>query len=428
MSVAGSRKRRQFPRHVLGIGYRRPLGHDPAQLVDEDDGRLFGALFRAFLGLETETTAAAYERLYHDLVGFVADCLKASTDLYVGGVRRVSAKDFTSRSWYLATLIDQNARSYARRCLHLSQRSADSYSEADPWTPILRRTRQRIVQAESRRRNALRAALKSAISVAAGLSESNEHLSRGDFVRALSENSTQLAYILERDFEVRLPGQPAFFKEHAKDSFETFLSAFQRQLDSISGDADVTIIVEATRQEYAQDSLAKAYDEYLVGPRAQEEDKVRLQHRSQFSTTFRAFRARSLGETVGLMWVQPTKSALRLLDLFVAEHMRGSRVAQLLIRRAIEMADTQVEIRRDSVPAGRIAWFEDMGFHSDAQNQRTSSLCYVLFKLEERESSESISFEMMPRGLHKPGRHEDGNHRPARHGAARARARVPRSR
>jgi nitrogen fixation protein len=69
--------------------------------------------------------------------------------------------------------------------------------------------------------------------------------------------------------------------------------------------------------------------------------------------------------------------------------MRSSRVSQLLIRRAIELADAiegddvNVEIKNKYVPKkpkDRTKWFKEVGFHIDRQNQSTV-LTYKIFKL-----------------------------------------------
>ncbi len=381
-SVQGSRTRRAFPHHVLGIGYRLPGGDASGRDRDEDDERLFNAVLTNFVGLEVETTAVKYEDLYKKLYKLVRSNLATSPELYVGGMRKILVED--PRTWYHRALIDQTARSYAFRCLQLSQRAADGYRESNPWTPMLRRARQRVIQLESRRRNAIRGSLRSAIGVAAGRSESSNELTRDDFRRALCAHGLQLAYILERDFEVRFPGGPALFCAHARDSFERFLSFIQEQLEIASGDTNVIVTSVTSKAELRNDDVALRYDEFLQSANATSQDKARYENRKgRAARDATIIKATSLGETVGLMWMRRNGAEVELFDLFVAENMRGSRTSQLFIRHAIDAATNEVRIPLGLVPERRKNWFRNVGFIAQPAAGPPTYLSYQCFQLKD---------------------------------------------
>jgi GNAT superfamily N-acetyltransferase len=415
MSVQGSRKRRHFPHYPLGIGWRRPRGANQSRLLDEDNAKLFEDILRSVVTLEVHTLAVEYKRLYDDVVQLVARNLAESPELYVGGVRRRAVDTFGEDSWYRESLIDQSARSYASRCLQLSQRAADEYQAHDVWMPMLRRTRQLVLQAESRRRNAIRAALRSAINVTAGLPEDAEKLSRDRFRYALRENARQLAHLLEREYEFRLPDGLAFFYRWAQASpddaegasFEKFLSAFQGQLEIASGGPHL-VVVENVPASELRDPLVDQYDRAIEQGPASQEDRDRLANRRNLDpATLTVIRAQSLGETVGLAWVHQNGHIVHLEDLYVVEHMRSSRVSQLLIRRAIELADAidaddvNVEIKNEYVPKkpkDRTKWFKEVGFHIDPQNLSTV-LTYKVFKLSLDQLSDDVNLPKTARDV-----------------------------
>src|SRR5262249_28969905 len=108
-AVSQSEKRRSLPVHPLGIAIRRGDDELHSYMVEA---------IRTFLTFEVETNSASYEALYWCLVKHVRERLVFDDSLHIGGVRRVSLADLQPD--LRDTLLDQNARAYARRCLGLS--------------------------------------------------------------------------------------------------------------------------------------------------------------------------------------------------------------------------------------------------------------------------------------------------------------------
>lgn len=388
MSILSSQPRCGLPAHILGIGYRRPHGSAEQRRRDADDARLLQDIFTTFLRLEVETTAIDYHDLYDKLVDEVNKCLRHNPVFFVDGVRRVDA---TGRE--TATIRAQTARAYARRCLHLSLRAAEAYQAGDPWLPVLRRTRERIAQVESRRRVFVKASLIEALRRVVGVRDDDESLTAAQFKESLGKHAEQVVQLIEQDLEMRLPGGAAFIKECERLRFDEFLSALQERFALASGNPIACFVRLVSPEELRRDPLVTSYNDVLRNADPGTADAHRYADRMKLDKHGRlhALRAVMLGETAGVCWMTEQKDrgvkVLRLVDLRVADPARNGFVTQLLIGKSIERAvaigAVSVVIQRANIPQHRLQWFRTMGF-SEADDK--TALRYQLFTFAKERS------------------------------------------
>ncbi len=145
-AVIHSVERRIPPAYYYAIGMRRANNGPLIEYLEQ--------IFSAFLAVEGEGIAESLAATYQQLVDYVKECL-GKTGIYIGGIRRTTERadrpapagvlDPAGWEKIRSTLVEQNARAVARRCLSLSRRSVETLPpELRQWEPILRRARERI--------------------------------------------------------------------------------------------------------------------------------------------------------------------------------------------------------------------------------------------------------------------------------------------
>jgi hypothetical protein len=375
-SIARYPHRRSLPTHQLGIGY---LMEDKGTERLEDMDRIAELLFPRFLESEREMVTALYIDLYKELKKHVESCLEESPDLYVGGVRRVRREEVEDK--YRAELTAENARAHVRRCLQLSRGTIELLREDDPWTPILRRARERLQTEEARTRPAVRASLLTALSMAAGLDPCKAKISKQREIDEVAlKNRTQLRQLLERDLDVVLPQEDAFFdslKGRRGAGIERFVSKLQEVLEKSTRTTHVTIVLD---REQAEPSVQKEADrlfkEFRQGVDGHQEHK-RLELIDRYGASVKRKLALSLGEPVGILFYRslPSQGTKDLIYVWVPPHVRKGNTAPLLVRKVIEDAADKpafhdVSFDAKDTPPGVVAWFKKLGFTSMANGTR----------------------------------------------------------
>jgi GNAT superfamily N-acetyltransferase len=144
-AVIRNEERRMLPTYYYGLGTRRHFNNPLIEFLRQN--------MRAFLAAEPENIAAWYELTYLALVKRLTACL-SMTFIYVGGIYRTCERadepsPLTAHpgSWtgVRKTMVEQNARAVARRCLNLSRMLLQSLPvELKPWAQIIKRARERI--------------------------------------------------------------------------------------------------------------------------------------------------------------------------------------------------------------------------------------------------------------------------------------------
>jgi N-acetylglutamate synthase-like GNAT family acetyltransferase len=371
-SITQSEKRRSLPAHPLGIG------------ISRENQRLYSYLREAmtiFLSFENETVAAAYEELYWNLVEHTAKCLACDESVYFGGVRRLPLQGLSEG--FRNTVLAQNARSYARRCLQLSRRALKALpGEMEPWTRVLQRARERIQVAEARNRGRVKAVLMSALKTVVGLdpAEDSSALNLEHFKEAVHSQWTKLKYILERDLDIEIPDNMR--QEIFENSLEAFVSRIQRMLDGATDRANVSAV--ATQQEVSESQFAELLDQY----RRESPNPVAIEG-------FEVLVATNLGEAIGFIALRQTSSrpgpaSLEIIALFVADHMRHGSVGSRLVRKAVEHADKTSGIESvwlaSPVPNEAKSLFLKCGFRNEGNR-----LLYQIDRLTEKRSAAAAS-------------------------------------
>jgi GNAT superfamily N-acetyltransferase len=328
-SVTQSVKRRSLPAHPLAFGLRRN---------NSDLFSYIAEALRTFLQFESETISASYEALYWTLVKQIRECLAFDEALYLGGVRRLISEGLSDE--FRETLLDQNARAYARRCLQLSRRSlAGAAQESDSWIRILRRTKERIQVVEASNRRTIKANLISAIKTVLGLDpvKTARSLSQEEFSRAIEKQASELRYILETDLDVDVPLANPAFRDAVNDSLERFVSRLQQLLEASAERANVTTVIpreEPTGEPYH--SLRELYDS--------ERRRAGGRPGQPAGVDQPVLIAFNLGEAVGFIataveaGVTEQCASLQITNFFVVEHMRGQGVSYRLIREVVDFA------------------------------------------------------------------------------------------
>lgn len=376
-SVTQSEKRRYLPAHPLGIGVRR------------DDQQLYGYLeeaMRIFLLFENETVAARYEELYWKLVERTAKCLESDESVYFGGVRRLHLKSLSLE--LQETLLNQSARSYARRCLQLSRKALESVPrEMEPWVRVLQRARERVQVGEARNRRRVKAVLTLALKTVAGLDPAESRdLDRADFEDAIGKKWSKLKYILERDLDIEI--KPELRQEIPGDSLEGFVSRIQRLLDGSTDRASVTAVVDEVFPSTQFDELRNRFN-------SQFPDQKVIQNKDT-----KILVATNLGEAIGFIALRvhspgSPAASMEIVGFYVAEHMRDGGVGSRLVRKAVEYADQQESNRvshiesvwiNSLVPIEAEQLFLRCGFRTEQ-----GRLIYQIDRLRERRKSAKAS-------------------------------------
>jgi hypothetical protein len=378
-SIARFHHRRRLPVHQLGIGYPSVRSKRPT-----DMDRIV-SLFRMFLESEREMVTAFYLELYEQLKAHVNGCLEQSPDLYVGGVRRVRREEVTGE--YLPELTLENTRAHVRRCLHLSRGTIALHREDDPWTPILSRAREHLQIQEARNRPAVRASLLTALSMAAGLDPCKQKISTKAAVKVALENRTQLRQLLERDLDVVLPPDDAFFDslEAAPRSagIERFVSVLQEVLEKSTRTTHVTVVLDRSGVSGSvRAEVDRRFQEWRKSVEGRDEHR-RLALIGQLRPSMKI--ALALGEPVGVLFYKPRPRTKELIYIWVAQHMRKGNTGPLLVRKVIEDAANDpnvddVSFEERDTPPRVVQWFKGLGF----SKARSSSYLYQLERLNAR--------------------------------------------
>lgn len=381
-SVTLSGKRRALPAHPLGIGVRR----DNHQL----DSYLKEAM-RIFLSFENETVAASYEELYWKLVAHIKACLACDESVYFGGVRRLPVKDLSDE--FRETLLDQSARSYARRCLQLSRKALEAVpKEMEPWKPVLRRARERIRAGEARNRRRVKAVLVSALQTVVGLDpvDDRRDLDLVHFAEAVGDRWSKLRCILERDLDIQI--RPELRQEILENSLEVFVSRIQRLLDGSTDRASVTAVARIdTISEARFIDLRNQYEGEFPGGEVSKGENTEI------------FVATNLGEAIGFIALRldlPNRGAasVEITALFAVEHMRHEGVGSRLVRKAVEYADEDPRIESvwlsSQIPNEPKELFLHCGFRTEGDR-----LIYQIDRLREKRKAvgASIPESRLPR-------------------------------
>jgi transcriptional regulator with XRE-family HTH domain/ribosomal protein S18 acetylase RimI-like enzyme len=225
-AVIHSAERRIPPAYYFGIGLRRV--NNP--LIDYMTQTL-----NSYLSLESEVIASWLERLYYVLVSHVQECLSHGA-IYVGGLRRTTNRlndpappgtDPVMWRSLRETMLEQNARAYARRCLSLSSRSLDKLPvELNPWRQVLTRARERIQVMDGGNRARIRNIIFYCAHMVLGM----------DPLMPDPDPMAMLKRLVPRPAAATAPRRPdpaAYYAStgNAEDHWEDFLFILQRELD-----------------------------------------------------------------------------------------------------------------------------------------------------------------------------------------------------
>jgi transcriptional regulator with XRE-family HTH domain/GNAT superfamily N-acetyltransferase len=348
-AVRLSPKRRNMPNHPLGFGFNRQ------DLALRD---FLTESFESFLRLERETISALYEDLYQQLVLHVRGCLFHDHSLYIGGVRRITRKGLNKRDH--ETLLDQNARSYAKRALSLSRQAEEErHTSMDRWYPILIRARERVQTSEARNRRIVKATLVAALKTVLGIdpADTKTDVSQEQFETALTDLKSELQFILERELDARIAldterisGRPL-----ARSSLESVVSWLQRVLEASSQTANVTALVDPVRVkgELLRRLEKRATEEWALHAveRTTKVPSITIDH--ECNATGKDLIALNLGEPVGFIKTAHHFSGkdawtLEIKWIYVDDHLRKAGVSHRLIRAVVDYADQYRKGHSDS--------------------------------------------------------------------------------
>ncbi len=336
-----------LPAHYLGIGLRR-----------DNNDRLIGYLTEAlsmFLASETEMISALYEQQYLAVVKYVRSCLNMEDNVYLSGLRQVSKTEILSqvdpvskliRQRAIGHLVGQQARSSARRYLHLTRKSLQNLpSELQPWVRVLVRARERILIADARDRSRIKFVIVTALKRVLGIDpiENFDPLTHDQFLQAVGTGHWQeLKYALEQELDLDFPDQRSSQEGQADLSLENFVSLTQQLLDSSAQSAGMLVINPVDDKN--RSAYEKLLQEYAKDPGKPEElpqDLLRDGLRTEFLAV-------NLGAPFGLIKtivdtlppdIAPDGcQSLEITDMFVTDSIRLTGVNRRLIRKAIDHA------------------------------------------------------------------------------------------